>query len=180
MAVGFRYFFQRRRESTIFARIVPAIIAIICLFVSKAPMGLLFGVVPVPSLLMIAIFFWAVIDDGRLPISFIFCLGLLEDFLSGTPAGLWALALTLLHIYVSTQGSTLAARSFTTNWISFSILSFVAYLIVYTGVSLQAGQFPPIAVILVPYIFTLIIFPLMTRFFGFLEYRLNRMQVSNM
>lgn len=170
---GLKNFLQGQRDgaSTSF---IPVILLLTFMLMAKAPVGQWFGVVPMPALTIIVIFFWSVVDEYRLPVGILFTFGIFEDLLSGTPIGLWALLFLGMHFYVSSQRRVLARASFITNWISFGILSLVLFLILYLVVGLDAGKNPPISVLLVPYVLTLAFFPPMSRFLAMLEVRLAR------
>lgn len=170
---GLKSFLQGQREASSVS-LIPACILLISILITKASFGQWFGVSPVPALSLIVIFFWSVVDDDRLPPSILFSFGLFEDLLSGTPLGLWALVYLGMSIYVSSQKRVLAPASFTTNWISFGFVSLAAFTFIYFVIALNADAYPPIAVLIVPYIFTLTLFPPIARFLAMLENRIIR------
>ena len=159
-------------------RLIPAILALVGLVLPKVPFGYLFDVVPAPSLILIIIFFWTMIDTERLSPIFIFVLGLIEDLISGTPLGSWSLAYLLAYSFVVTQGGVLMTRSFLMQWMVFGLIGLLSYLFVYIAIGLKVGNFSPPAVLLVPYIVTLAIFPPLAKLFIKIEETLQKSGVG--
>jgi len=169
---GLRNFLQSQREPSGLSQAVPFAVVAILLTVQHAPLPGFQGVSAMPSLSIIAIFFWAVSGEDRLSFLSTFCLGLFKDLLTGTPLGLWATTLLLMHMYTASQASVLASASFLTNWVSFSLMTLVCYILVYFGVSWHVGGDYAFSLVALPYIMTLLVFPVMTRMLVFVEERL--------
>lgn len=175
---GLKSFLQGQKEKSA-ASLIPITILFLFTLITKVPVGQWFGVVPVPALSLIVIFFWSVVDERRFPIGVLFAFGIFEDLFSGAPIGLWALIYVGMNFYVSSQRRVLAPASFTTNWISFGFVSLAAFVLIYFVLGFTSGTYPPIAVLLVPYIFTLALFPPMARFLAMLESRLARIGIGD-
>ena len=143
--------------------LVPILIAIFVMLLEKTPTILLFDVVPNPSLLLIVVFFWTDFGETRLSLFVLFCIGLLEDVLSGTPLGLWAFVFLLIYFFMRTRSAPLITKDFFLAYIIFAIVTLVAYILVFWGISLHAYNTPILSVLIVPYIITLTVFPFCVR-----------------
>lgn len=73
-----------------------------------------------PLLSVAVIFFWVVARPNLLPPAAVFCIGLLQDVLSGGPIGLWALTLLMVQYLSLSQRRFLAGQSFVLGWIGFA------------------------------------------------------------
>lgn len=176
---GLRNFLQSQRERSGFTLIVPFLVIVVLIALQLTPLPKVQGIPAMPSFSIIAIFFWAVSGEERLSYLSTFCLGLFKDLLTGTPPGLWALILLLIHIYTASQSSVLASASFMTNWISFSIVAFIGYVMVYFGVSWHIGEAYPFNLVLLPFFMTLMVFPIVIRILSFIDERLSRVGVGD-
>ncbi len=166
-------FLQSQRKTSGFSRSIPVFLSILCIFIQVAPLPGPQGISVMPSFILAVIFFWAVLREDRLSFTTSFCLGCLQDLLSGTPLGLWGVTLLGVHLYISSQAHILATTRFMTTWISFAVVSFAAYGFIYLGVFWHIGSPYDFSLVFLPYITTLAIFPLMVRILGFFEDRLS-------
>lgn len=91
----------------------------------------LIGVVPlhipqfdsvVPSLSLIAVFYWTSYRPELIPAWAAFVLGLMQDALSGLPLGVGACTLTVAHAIVVAQRKFLMGKSFAVVWLSFAFV----------------------------------------------------------
>ena len=152
---------QSLTSSRVLARSLLASVSLaLALALGTMPLGVWFGVVPVPSLALAVVFFWAVYDSDALPLSLLFVLGVINDFLSGSPLGLWGLLFILLHIYMVQQERIFATMRFLMQWVSFGLVSFLAYAFIYLLFVGWQGLALPFSVIFVSYGFTFLFFPL--------------------
>ncbi|MGC6511225.1 MAG: rod shape-determining protein MreD [Parvibaculales bacterium] len=175
---GLRNFLQSQREPTGLSRAVPFLVIVVLVALQQAPLPGVQGVSAMPSLSLIAVYFWALSGEDRLSYAATFCLGLFKDLMTGTPLGLWALTLLLMHIYTASQTSVLASASFATNWVSFSLVAMVSYVTVFFGVSWHAGEAYVFSLVLLPFLMTVMVFPLMARVLRVIEERLSLLGVG--
>ncbi|MGC6476474.1 MAG: hypothetical protein ACON41_07535 [Parvibaculales bacterium] len=175
---GLVNFLQNQRETARPGSLFLFIVALLFLLFQSVQLPGLWGVSAMPNFLLIIVFFCSVLGEDRLGHMQIFGLGLMQDLLMATPLGLWGGVLLLMHLYTRSQATILVAGSFMTNWISFALVSLAAYAIVYFGVSLQHDFYFNFSLILIPYIATLAVFPVMTKLLDFLELRLSRIGIG--
>jgi rod shape-determining protein MreD len=77
----------------------------------------------VPSALPASVFFWTLYRPRLMAPPAVFCLGLLQDLISGAPLGVNTLLTLLLHGAVLTQRRVLARQSFLIVWVAFALLA---------------------------------------------------------
>jgi rod shape-determining protein MreD len=76
-----------------------------------------------PSALPASVFFWTLYRPRLMAPPAVFCLGLVQDLLSGAPLGVNTLLVLLLHAAVLTQRRVLARQSFLIVWVGFALLA---------------------------------------------------------
>ena len=73
--------------------LVPVAITVLLVIVSALPWRLPAFAEVTPAFVVMAIFYWTIYRPDRLPYAATFCVGLLQDLLTGTPLGMTALIL---------------------------------------------------------------------------------------
>lgn len=102
-----------------------------------------------PSALPASVFFWTLYRPRLMAPPAVFCLGLLQDLLSGAPLGVNTLLLLLLHAAVLTQRRVLVRQSFLVLWLSFILLGSALFALGWVLRSLLAFALLPLAPALV-------------------------------
>jgi rod shape-determining protein MreD len=76
----------------------------------------------VPGYTAMATFYWAVFRPDLQPASALFLIGVLQDILTGTPLGLTAVSLLLLHALALSQRRALVTKPFLLTWLGFVVI----------------------------------------------------------
>jgi len=76
----------------------------------------------VPGFTAMATFYWAVFRPDLQPASALFLIGVLQDILTGTPLGLTAVSLLLLHALALSQRRALVTKPFLLTWVGFMVI----------------------------------------------------------
>ena len=92
----------------------------------------------VPAYTAMATFYWAVYRPDLQPASALFLIGVLQDILVGTPIGLTAITLLLIHALALSQRRTLVAKPFVLTWFGFVIILVPASLLGWLVMSVLA------------------------------------------
>lgn len=79
-----------------------------------------------PSLVLITIFYFSIIEQTRLPIPVLFVLGLFEDFLSFNMVGISSLSYVMVAMIASSNRRTLFKQKFLVIWFAFIITILLA------------------------------------------------------
>ncbi len=83
----------------------------------------------VPGYTAMATFYWAIYRPDLQPASALFLIGILQDILVGTPIGLTAITLLLVHALALSQRRTLIAKPFVLTWLGFVVIQLPASLL---------------------------------------------------
>jgi len=84
--------------------VVPTLVGLFCVLAVIMPYGAFGGIPLAPVFPLAAIFFFVLTRPGQMTPLSVFAIGLFQDFLTGSPAGLWAL------VYLLAYGVTVALR----------------------------------------------------------------------
>lgn len=82
-----------------------------------------FDVLMIIPFLNVMIYYWAAYRPTLLPAVAIFIIGLLADIMAGTPLGLTAVLLVLVHGAISDQRAFLSGQSFLMVWLVFIVVN---------------------------------------------------------
>jgi rod shape-determining protein MreD len=107
------------------ASIIPVLFAVLGTLIANLPLSLLGGIVPPP--------FWA------------FAIGILEDLLSGGPAGVWAVAYVATYAVIDRQRDAFAGLSGFGAIMGFATATAIACATAYLVVAIYYWHFPPLA-----------------------------------
>jgi len=139
--------------------LAPVAITMLVILVNVVPTSLAGFDRVVPSLSMMAVYFWAIHRPDLLRPSAAFGLGLIEDILAGTPIGLSALTLILVHWTVVTQRAFFLAGTFVAIWGSFGLIAFAIACLRWLLQSILHLSLLPIDVSLFQALLTVALFP---------------------
>jgi len=91
-----------------------------------------------PMLTLAAVYYWAVNRPDLMGYGAVFTVGVVEDLLAGTPLGVSALTLLLVHFVVVNQYKFFYAKPFVVGWAAFVVVAGVAALVKWAAVGLLA------------------------------------------
>lgn len=76
-----------------------------------------------PNLAVMAVFYWAIYRPDLFPVVAAFALGLWQDLLVGSPLGINALVLLMVHWAVNSQRRFFLGKSFSVVWWAFAVIA---------------------------------------------------------
>jgi rod shape-determining protein MreD len=79
-----------------------------------------------PVLPLVSIYHWTIYRPNLLPVFTVFILGLMQDFLMGTPVGVNVLVFLTVYGIVLSQRRFFAEKSFIFYWFGFAVISLLA------------------------------------------------------
>jgi rod shape-determining protein MreD len=91
--------------------------------------------IAVPSLPTVAVFVWVLWRPERLPYLATFLVGVLEDLLRGTPLGVGAITLLVVHGFTRSQSRFLLGRSLEILWLAFAATVLVGAVVNWLAMS---------------------------------------------
>ena len=150
---NYRQIIARSSEGNRFAlTLFTLAMAVFIILFSKVPLIQIFNVIPHPSIISIAIFYWSLTDPERLSIYSLFFIGLFADLL-----------------LISPQRTTLLNRGLTVKLAFFSLIMIFLYFIVFFLARYSHGSFPAVKTIIVPCLATIICFIPFYRLFEIID-----------
>lgn len=118
-----------RRLDALSRDLTPVALTLVLLLISALPLGAPVINLLMPSLPLIAVFYWVLYRPDLMPAGAAFGIGLLDDGLGGTPIGVGALVLTLVHAAVTAQRRFFAGKSFGIVWLGFAVVAALAFFL---------------------------------------------------
>ncbi len=148
-------------------KLVPFAATVLFAIASVVPLQIPGLAVVTPAFALMAVYHWTIYRPELLPPVGVFVVGLLVDFLNGTPyVGLSALTLLLARSLVLSQRRIFANRLFPVVWAGFLVVASGALALQWAAVSVLHGA----ALGLRPFVFqdvmTVTLFPLGSYFLG--------------
>lgn len=149
----------------------PTLLGLLGVLLLALPLRLFYGLVPTPILPLVVVFFWSVYAPDYLPSPSIFAIGLLQDFMTGGPLGLWpAVYLFTQHVVLS-QRSYFLGREQRVVWLGFAFAAAAASIILWLVMSLLAGVLLPIRGLAIQMAATALVYPVFSSAFSHLHRR---------
>jgi rod shape-determining protein MreD len=149
----------------------PTLVGLAGVALLALPIRLFWGVVPTPILPLIVVFFWAIYAPSYLPAGSVFAIGLLQDFLTGAPLGLWPAVYLFTQYLVLSQRSYFLGRELRVVWFGFAFVAGAASFVVWAVMSLMSGGVLPAQALLWQAVVTAAVYPVFARLFGGLHRR---------
>lgn len=116
----------------------PTAVGLVSVLILVAPLRLFAGLAPTPILPLIVVFFWTIAAPAYMPSFSVFLIGLLQDFLSGGPLGLWPAVYLAIQYMVLAQRSYFAGREMRVVWVGFAFAALCAALMVWLVMSIMS------------------------------------------
>lgn len=152
----------------------PTVLGLFGVALLALPLRLGEGLAPTPILPLVVIFFWSVYGPSFLPAASVFLIGLLQDFLSGGPLGLWpAVYLTTQYIVLS-QRSYFLGREQRVVLIGFAFAAAGAALLMWLVMSLMTQTLLPLGGVALQMLTTAAVYPAFSAVFQQLRRRVLR------
>lgn len=149
----------------------PTLLGLLGVLLLSLPVRLVEGYLPTPLLPLIVIFFWSIYGPNYLPSASVFFIGLLQDFLSGGPLGLWPAVYLIVQFIALSQRSYFLGREQRVVWLGFAFSATVAALILWLVMSLMSGVLLPVLDLAKQMAATILLYPVFAAAFGHLHRR---------
>ena len=137
----------------------PGLLALIFVFFSLVPYNFPGSAQLVPPLALVAVFYWGVYRPDLLPGPLAFVLGLLQDFLSGGPLGMWAAVFLLVLMVISPQRRFFLGKMFVVEWLGFALVTPVVFLAIWLIGSIYIGAIVDPGALFVQALLTIAFYP---------------------
>ena len=120
----------------------------------------------IPSVALIAVYYWAVHRPNLMTVWAIFAVGLFQDLLSGGHVGVGILALLMVHVVIDTQRRYFARSSFQALWFLFALVAAAALYLMWLLNCLLQGVFLELRPVLFQYLTTVAAYPCLAWLFA--------------
>ena len=104
-------------------RMIPALFSIFLVLLSVTPLHIPDYATIAPAFLLMTVYYWAIYRPDVMPFLLVFMLGLLQDILSGGPAGMNACIMLIAFGLVVSQRRFFIGKSFPVIWWGFMLLA---------------------------------------------------------
>ena len=142
----------------ILSSIVPVTLAILGALIANFPVSLFGGLLPPPLLVFMPLYFWAMVRPDLMTPFWVFMLGVLEDFLSGGPPGVWAASFLAAYFLIDRQRDMLASLSGAGAIVGFAIAALAACGTAYGIVCVYDWQILPLAPVMAELAITVFVY----------------------
>jgi len=150
----------------VFARqMTPFLLTVMFMFFSMLPLHIPGLAMIMPTLGLMSVYHWAVYRTNLMPVYAVFVLGLLQDFLSSSDIGLYALVYLVVYGIAISQHRFLIGKSFFIVWLGFILISAVSTSMIWLLSALlnQTVTNPEFAIY--QYLLSVAVYPLLARLF---------------
>jgi len=127
-----------------FAATIPFACGLLGVIVANMPVSFLRGVVPPPMFSLMPIYFWCLVRPDLMPPWAAFALGVLEDFFSGGPPGIWALSFVATYALIGRQRDAFAGLAGFGALLGFAAAMLVASACAWLVAAFVYGRLPPV------------------------------------
>lgn len=152
----------------------PTLLGLASVFFISTPIRPLGGLMPVPCIPLIVVFYWSVrAPEMMSPVS-VFFIGLAQDFLSGGPLGLWPFAYLCVQYLVLSQRGYFSGRDMQVLWAGFAAAALTAFVLIWLVSSVFAGVLLNPAPVAAALTTTALLYPLFSVAFALLHLHVLR------
>lgn len=137
----------------------PMVLTAILAVLSVITVGIPGYAAVVPGYTAMATFYWAVFRPDLQPASALFLIGVLQDILTGTPLGLTAVSLLMLHALALSQRRALVTKPFLLTWLGFVVIQLPTSILAWVMMSVLQFRFIGPEPALFQYLVTVLGFP---------------------
>lgn len=145
---------------------IPGLLLLLCIFIAALPTGLPQFADVTPFLSLMAVYYWSIYRPDLMPAFVVFAAGLLQDVVGGTPVGLMALVLVLVHGVGVSQRRVFLGKSFPVEWWGFGLVTLGAGIVAWLLASLYFVYLLDPKSVAVQALLTVAVYPLVTRLFS--------------
>ncbi len=113
----------------------------------------------IPSLSLIAVYYWTIHRPDLMPIWAVFVIGVAQDLLSGSMLGVASIALLVVRHLVISQARFFTSASFVVIWSIFALVAFLAFFVMWILTSLLTATLVEYSSATFQYLMTLAVYP---------------------
>ena len=142
-------------------KLTPAVLTTFLVLLAAVPLHVPGISQIMPLFVLINIYYWGVYYPGVMPYGFLFALGLLQDTLERTPLGVSSFVYMAFAFLLVLQRRIFGKMIFSTVWLGFITLSFMAVMLMWAILSIYLFRWLPLSGPLLQWLMTCLSYPLM-------------------
>lgn len=120
----------------------------------------------VPDFVLMGVFYWTVHRPDLMRTWTVFVVGLLCDVLSGTPLGVTALVLVLVHAIIIAQHKVFRGKSFVIVWWAFALVAPTAHVVTAMIALVATGTVVNSSMLVLRLVLTVMLYPIFAWLLG--------------
>lgn len=144
----------------VLSSLTPLLLCFAGIFLLVLPVRPFGGMLPVPVVPLMVVFFWSVYHPPLMPASAIFLTGIVQDLVTGAPVGLWAVIYLVTRLVALSQRSYFIGRTHKVVVAGFAFVAAIAGFIQWSVTSLLHGVFLPVVFPVLQMSVTVVCYPL--------------------
>lgn len=152
---------QQFRISRLLWGVVPGISIIFFMGLTLLPFGQVGGRFVTPALPLIPIYYWAIHRAEHIPPALIFASGLLLDFATAGPVGVWAVVFLIIYAITLWLGGELAGLPMRFAWVAFAGVALIGLVAGWFAHCLYNGGFVSLVPVILQALTTAVVFPVL-------------------
>jgi rod shape-determining protein MreD len=137
---------------------VPVALGVLGAIVANFPVSFVANLLPPPLLSFMPLYFWGIVRPDLMSPAWAIMLGLLEDFLSGGPPGIWAASYLAAYAFLDSQRDMLAGLSGVGALLGFALSALVACTCAYVIFVIYHMHFEPVAPVMAELVTTVFLY----------------------
>ena len=141
-------------------------ITLLLVMVAMIPLQIASLASVVPSMALIAVYYWVVHRPDLMPLWAIFMIGLFQDLLYAGYVGVGIMALLLVHVIVDSQRRYFARASFHGLWILFAVVAGIAIYLMWLLNCILQGSLLETGPALIQFLATIAVYPCLAWIFA--------------
>lgn len=127
-----------------------------------------------PSLAVMVVFYWSINRPDLMPAPAAFLVGLVQDVLSGSPTGMMALVMLLVHVVAVSQRQVFYGKPFPVAWWGFAMVASGAALVSWVVSSAWMGSLIQPLPVIYQALLTIALYPFIAGLLGQVHQRVFR------
>jgi rod shape-determining protein MreD len=141
--------------------LAPAASILIAIFLVLLPYGQIAGRFVTPALPLIPIYYWSSHRPELLPAVVVFALGLLQDFATAGPVGVWPVVYLVAYSLTLSQRNEIEGLSMRFAWAAFAAVSLASLFCGWFAYSIYMGGFVSVVPMALQALTTTLLFPVL-------------------
>ena len=147
-------------------QLLPVGMVLVLILVNALPTRVPGFAAVVPLLPLIGVYYWSIYRPDLMPPALAFCLGLLNDVISGIPLGVSSLLYLLVQGMTASQRRFFHGKPFRIAWWGFGLVSGGAFILQWLLASLLLGRTLELRAVGFEFLMTLSFYPLLSWLFA--------------